>query len=283
MRGGKQILGVVVAVWVAFCGCNPEALEMDGIEPPEPQIVVSSLILHDSSVCVALTRTISALEANQQTDPTELMRRAAINDATVTITTAGKSYPLTLLQDGTYQSKDIPLMVGHMYELSVVSPSIGEVSASATLQPPASFERVFAKAVVYPVENYWLDAAYSMEDDPGKNYYVVSIQGANKSALTERIIHPRSYTRAIDDAGFDGQNFEERVVLTKNFHKQGDSIAFTLSNVSKAYYEYVKLRVENELELVQYFAEPINYPTNIRGGRGFFELYYTDYRIVIAE
>ncbi len=267
-------------MWV---GCNPVALEIDNIDAPEPQIVVSSLILQDSSVCVLLTRSISALEANHESEPADLIRRVAINDAEVTIASAGKIYPLTLLQDGTYQAKDIPLEVGQSYDLKAVSRSMGEVTATAVMQPPAFFGKVAAKAVIYPVENHWLNAVYGLKDGEPENYYIISIQKAKRKSLMERVINPRAYTRVLDDTRFSGETFEEAVVITDAWFAKGDSIAFTLSNVSRAYYEYVKLRVENELELVQYFAEPITYPTNIHGGRGFFNMYYSDLRIVLAQ
>lgn len=273
----------LVYVLAVLPGCNPEPLEIDGIGRPVPQIVVSSMILQDSTVCVILTRSVSAVEASGNMNYEELMAEVALNDARVEIRTGGKAFRLKLFRDGIYQHKEIPLVEGERYELFAESRSMGEISASAIMQPFVSFDTVSATVVHFPVENYWLDTRFGWTDPGGKNYYILSIQGASRKSLTERVVNPRATTRAIDDENFAGMPYQGDLLVTEKYFRFSDSIAFTLSNVSKEYFEYVQMRVENDLELVHYFAEPIEYPTNVAGGRGFFNMYYSDLRIVTAQ
>ena len=37
------------------------------------------------------------------------------------------------------------------------------------------------------------------------------------------------------------------------------------------------------LFLVEFLGEPINYPSNVKGGKGFFNLYIPDFRIFVLE
>ena len=122
---------------------------------------------------------------------------------------------------------------------------------------------------------------YTINDPPAPNYYLLNVQKAKRKDLVENILKPDAYTRQVEDKTFDAQEFSEMFrAMHKNFYP-GDSIEVSLSNVSLDYFNYVTLRLENQLELVEVFSEPIYYPTNIRGGRGFFTLHLTDVRVVV--
>lgn len=60
-----------------------------------------------------------------------------------------------------------------------------------------------------------------------------------------------------------------------------DALEVSLSNVSYDYFNYVTMRLENQLALAELFSEPVYYATNIRGGRGFFTLHMTDVRVIV--
>ena len=58
--------------------------------------------------------------------------------------------------------------------------------------------------------------------------------------------------------------------------KHDDSIAVTLSNISKNYYNYLVLRNESGSLYNQLNLEPLNYPTNVVNGYGFFNAHIPD-------
>lgn len=266
-------------IW--FPSCMPEPLDIDDLDLPPTRIVVSSMILPDQSVAVLLTRSIGALEASDESDPRELISEIAINDATVTLTVGGEEYPLSLLQDGVYQGIGIPLVAGLECHLRVVSESHGEVNASTTVQAPIYFDTVKAEPYINPHNQYWAEVTYTINDPPTPNYYLLNVQKAKRKDLVENILKPEAYTRQVEDKSFNAQEFSEMFrAVHKNFYP-GDSLEVSLSNVSLDYFRYVGMRLENRLELVEVFSEPVYYPTNVRGGRGFFTLHLTDVRVVV--
>lgn len=275
---GSVILATAAAWLVA---CIPDPLDVDDLDLPGTRIVVSSLILPDNSVAILLTKSIGALEASDDSDPRDLIPEIAINDAEVTITVNDSIYNLKLLQDGVYQGIGIPLVPGRECHLKVVSPSLGTVTASTVVQAPIYFDTVTAEPYINEYNDYWAQVTYTIKDPPAPNYYLLNVQKAKRKDLVENILKPDAYTRQVEDKTFDAQEFSEMFrAMHKSFYP-GDSIEVSLSNVSLDYFNYVTLRLENQLELVEVFSEPIYYPTNIRGGRGFFTLHLTDVRVVV--
>ena len=63
----------------------------------------------------------------------------------------------------------------------------------------------------------------------------------------------------------------------------GDTLAVMLSNVEEDYYNFMKLREDTRFGLAAAIGEPINYPSNVEGGLGFFSLYAPDVRVFILE
>ena len=279
----NRCYGLVIAMTLTslLMSCIPEPLEVDDLEFPKTQIVVSSLILPDNSVAVLLTRSIGALEASKESDPRDLISEIAINDAEVTIAVNDSVYPLTLLQDGVYQALRIPLVPGRECHLKVVSRSLGIVTASTIVQAPIYFDTVLVEPYRNENDEYWAQVSYTIKDPPSPNYYLLNVQTARRQDMIDNILKPEAYTRQVDDKTFDVQEYSEMFrAMHKNF-LPGDSLEISLSNVSVDYFNYVRLRLENQLELVEVFSEPIYYPTNIRGGRGFFTLHLTDVRVIV--
>jgi hypothetical protein len=56
-----------------------------------------------------------------------------------------------------------------------------------------------------------------------------------------------------------------------------------LASISKPYYDFLKVRSDNRFSFVEFAGEPINYPTNVQGGYGFFNLHTPDVRIFVLE
>lgn len=264
-----------------IASCVPQPLDVDDLDIPDTRIVVSSIILPDKSVAVLLTRSIGALEANEDSDPHDLISRIAINDATVTIEVDDISYRLTLLQDGVYHRPGIPLVEGKECHLRVISKTFGEVTATTIVQAPIYFDTVKAEPYLNEENACWAEVTYTIKDPPSPNYYLLNVQKAKRKDLVENILRPEAYTRQVEDKTFNAQEFSEMFRAMNKTYEVGDSLEVSLSNVSLDYFNYVTLRLENQLELVEIFSEPVHYPTNVKGGRGFFTLHLTDVRIVV--
>ena len=55
-----------------------------------------------------------------------------------------------------------------------------------------------------------------------------------------------------------------------------DSVAIALSNISESYYEFLKKREKGGNVFTELTNEPINYPSNVKGGFGFFNTHFPD-------
>jgi len=282
-RNGRVRLALLLMIFASgfgFYACMPEPLEVENIPVIRPQIVVSSQILSDTLVVVALTKTLGALDAGKRSDPYDLIAEIAINDAFVTITTKGVTYELKHLQDGAYQGFYIPLAAGDECHLSVKSAAFGEVSATTVVQQPVYFDTLKAETYYNGFDEF-AQVSYMLTDPPSTNYYMINVQGAKKDVVIKNIMNPDAYIKLLEDGEFNGLVFSDVFNSAPYKFEEGDSIAISLANVSKDYYDFLKLRVVNRLGLVEYLSEPIDYPSNVRGGRGFFNLHIPDVRVVV--
>lgn len=269
---------------LALTGCLPEPLAVDNIPQLEPKIVVSTQITSDQSVAILLTKSVGALEASDDSDPQELLNQIGLNDATVVIYHNDQLYPLTLVESGLYLSTDIPLEPGDLYRLVVHSASLGTVTSSTRAMEPVQFE--FVEAEIYDNGFDTLaEVSYSFNDLIGENYYMFNVQHLTRDVEPEDLLNPDSYTSLMEASPpRDGllHSFRHRVAARRDF-MPGDTIGVFLSNISKPYYDFMQLRLDSRFNFADFLGEPANYPSNIDGGLGFFNLYIPDVRILELE
>jgi hypothetical protein len=265
----------------AMISCSPEPLKLDQVNSIQPEIVVSSQILPNNTVVILLTKTVSHLEVSGEPDTKIPIDKIAVDDASVKIIANGKTYLLKRVDGGRYETKEIPLKEGLRCELVVNSNSLGEITSTTMVQAPVKFDSVAAKIYFNGYNNYWAEVKYAFNDPPEKNFYMLNVHSATKGDLITDMVGPVTYTRLLEDDAFNGSEFSEMFhAVNKNFY-DGDTVTISLTNVSPEYYRYVQLRMENNLEVVELFSEPIHYPTNVVGGRGFFNLHFPDRRLMV--
>ncbi len=274
------ILIVVTAMGsMLFSSCIPDPLEVRGVPSVKPQIVVSSQILSDQSLAVLLTKSFGALDASDDSDPQELLDQLAINDALVTITSAQGIDTLNFIGTGVYGGLTNTLQGGQRYSLKVTSPSMGEVSASTLVKDQVQFEEIEAELIFNGFDDTLAQVTYKIKDLPGRNFYMLNVQRIRQQNLQEQLLNPRAFVRLVTDETFDGTEYSERFRVFPTDFSDGDTLAVYLSNISEEYYRFMKLRVDNRFSFVEFLGEPINYPSNVTGGKGFFNLYLPDARI----
>lgn len=272
----------LVAMGVALAGCLPDPLEVSGVPVAPTKIVVSSQLIPGQAVAVLLTRSIGALEANDNSDPTALLNQIVIADATVNIKGNGNTYALTYLGSGVYGAVNVPLTPGLSYTLDVNSPTTGTVTATTLVKPVVTFDEVNAE-FYYVGRDTLADISYRMTDPVGKNWYMVTGQRVSQRNLQSRLLNPRITTKLFDDTGIEGSVKEESFKVLFDEVSEGDTVLVTLSNISQEYYKFMKLREDTRFGLVDFLGEPVNYPSNVEGGLGYFNLYAPDVRVFIMQ
>jgi len=271
---------VSVAV-LLLASCLPDPLEVKGIPTLKPQIVVSAQILSDQSLVVLLTKSFGALDASDDSDPEELLNQLAINDAIVIISGSGGMDTLSLIQTGIYGGITNEWQAGERYQLYINSPTMGVVTASTIAKPQVQFEEIEAELYFNGFDDTLAQVNYRIQDEVGPNYYMLNVQRVRQNNLTEQLLNPRAFIRLVTDEDFDGESYTEQFRVFPTDFSDGDTVAVYLSNISKEYFDFIELRVDNRFSFVEFLGEPINYPSNVVGGKGFFNLYIPDIRVFI--
>lgn len=271
--------GVILLV----SGCLPDPLEVDSVPGAPPQLVVSSQIVPDQSLMVLVTRTFGALEGSDDSDPEDLLDYIAVDDALVILRGPGRTDTLRSLGNGTYGGIIIPFEAGQIYHLDVNSATLGQVHATTQVKSSVVFEHVEAELFYNGYGDTLAQITYTFADDEVKNWYMINVQELEREDAVENLLNPRAFTLLFDDDEFNGKSYGERFrVFPRDYHP-GDTIAVSLSNISEEYYQFMKLRIDNRLSLVEFVSEPVDYPSNIIGGRGYFNLYVPDVRFFVFD
>lgn len=263
--------------------CLPDPLEVRSLPRTHAELVVSTQIIPDESLVVLLTNTFGALDASDDTDPEDLLDRIAVNDAIVAVEGPNGIDTLNLLGNGLYGGVPILFSAGEEYELYINSATLGEAYARTTVKTRVEFEEIQADLHYNGFDDTLAQITYTIVDEPGKNYYMINVQEVEREDFVENLINPRAFTILLTDETFDGHTYSERFrVFPRDYHP-GDSIAVTLANISEEYYLFMKLRMDNRVSFVEFVSEPVNYPSNVVGGRGFFNLFVPDVRFFVLE
>ena len=274
---------VIVSVFSLLISCLPEPLAIDGLPVVKPEIVVSTQIVPDRSLVVLLTKTFGALEGSDDSDPEELLRQIAVDDAIVVIIGGKRTDTLVNVGYGFYGDVIIPFEVGEEYSLYVKSETLGEITATTTVKEQIRFEDISAGLWMNGFGDTLAQVTHAFLDPPGKNWYMLNVQEVEREDIVENLLNPNAFMRLHDDVEFEGHELTETFHVFPRDYNPGDTIAVSLSNISSDYYDFLKLRVDNRFSLVQYLSEPVNYPSNINGGKGFFNLYIPDVKFFVLE
>lgn len=274
------ILGLTSLI---LSSCLPEPLEVQSLPKAKPQIVVSSQIIPDESFVVLLTRTFGALDASDDSDPEELLNLIAVNDAIVTIKGPAGIDTLEFVGNGIYGSNSITFEIAARYELYVTSASMGSVYAATEVKPTVRFESIDADLYYNNFNDTLAQINYTLIDPPEQNFYMINVQELEREDVVENLLNPRAFTVLLDDEGFNAQSYSDQFRVFPRDYQRGDSIAVTLSNISEEYYRFMQLRIDNRANFVEFISEPVNYPSNVVGGKGFFNLYVPDVRFFVFD
>ncbi len=272
---------VGISLILSMNRCIPDPLPVDNIAKPVTKIVVSSQMVPNVGLVVLVTRTVSALEAGRDTDINTLLQQIVINDAIVTLNYGNNLETLQNRGSGLYSSANSQWTTGVEYTLNVVTPLFGEVTSTALVPQQVAFASVGIKLYSTGYDSL-LQVDYGLNDPSGKNFYMVSVQKFSMKQDVQSLLNPKIFTHLTDDLTFDGKRFDENFkTLFQDFSK-GDSVAVVMANVSEGYYKFLKLR-NDRFRFSDFSSEPLNYPSNIQGGYGFFNLHVPDVRVFVVK
>jgi hypothetical protein len=277
----KRIIEIAASCCLALLqvGCLPDPLEVEDVPIPEEQVVVGSQLIPDQFITISLTKNFTALEAGPSSDLEAVIADLLVPDVDVSIAVEGTNYQLTELVNGIYGVDDLPQEPGTLYTLSFVNPiNLDSTYAQAVSLPFIGFSSI-NPMLDYTEFDSLLRVQFSIEDPIGPNWYMVNAQ----SVGTSIDISGRPFTQLYTDEGMDGEVIEEQFTVLFRDFTEGDTVLISLANISQKYFEFLELRGNQRFLLIEELGEPVNYPTNVTNGLGFFNVHLPDIRFFVLE
>lgn len=283
-----------LACALLMCGCIPKPIDIE-LKSTPPKLVVASQVISDNILVVNLTRSFNSLEGQQASDSTQsntdFIKKIMVENAVVTVSYAGITDTLQMVSPGIYLSSRINLYPYSSYTLYAYDPLLNQsVTASSGMIPRKTFDTIYPQVIKNPGDTV-IRIVHELSDDPAaENYYVINYiyKSATVSALngtTSLLDSPtqldsKKLTAAeptlLSDQSFTNGRYSASKTL--EFIKPNDSIAVILSHISKDYFDYLTIRKRAGSFINEISKEPLNYPTNVQNGYGYFNLYYPNFR-----
>lgn len=273
------------------CVLNPKPLDIEIPEPPQ-RLVISSFAIPPQEMAVTLTRTFSALlgEDSVNLDDPNVANLLFVDSALVTITYAGRTDTLYKLAPSVYGSLTVEQRYREPYLLRAKDYTTGqEVAAETTILPPVSLDTVFPVLTILKGFNDTLHTfQYQFRDEPGQeNYYLATYTNINTLAdqfgnLGSSLFNfnAQQFHVFADKTSGDGQAISFKPDFAG---ERGDTLAVALSNIPKGYYEFLAAYKRSGNLFSQLIGEPINLPSNVVGGYGYFAMIRPRIKFVVLE
>ena len=281
---------IVYSLLITLFSCQPKPLKVN-LDQAETKLVISSQVIPNSVMIVAVSKSFAALEDTGENDTTgnsnELLNQILVGNAKVTITYNGIETPLFPIPNtkGFYASVTVPQKLNVEYKLKVYDPETGlQVTSTETMLKKIPFDSVSAKRQ-YESDSNNVKYEYSFTDPADEiNFYMVNLYAT--SSDTSQSNNPFEKNTAdqvtilLSDVAFNGKQFEGSKIL---YNWTSDTIVTSISNISEGYFNYLSARKRGGNLFSSLVGEPINYPTNIVGGYGFFTTHFPDARIIYLK
>jgi hypothetical protein len=280
----RALLILSVAVCTLF-SCIPKPLDIE-LEQLPPKPVIWSQVIPGSTTLVYFGKSFSALEYNEDNDQDSdlLIDQLLVADGLLTLTHNGVVDTLFKITDGLYATLSTPLIEGDFYSLYAKDNQTNEsITSSTTMLPLVELIDLSAETLSLQDSSKTVKISYSFEDLPGENYYQVNYYSSINDPLTFEDPFEAtgiSETQLLSDLTFESSLIETSYTID---FLQFDTIWVSLSAITEEYFDYLSLRQRSGNVFTQIVQEPINYPSNIVGGYGFFNMTVPDIKMVIVD
>lgn len=263
-------------IFAAFTGCVPDPLPVKNVPIPESTVVIGSQVLPEQFLTVAITENFNALDGGREDDYAELFLTLVIDSLDINVEVLDESYVLDNVAPGIYTGVDVPQLPGELYTLSFVNPFNDDMAyATAELQEFVGFDSldIFIEETEFDT---LVNVGMKLQDPPGPNWYMSTVQLINE----EFDVNVNPFTELFTDEGHDGELFKYEYRVFFRDYVEGDTVLVSVANISQEYYEFLDLRGTRR-PFVGSLGEPINYPTNVENGLGYFHMHIPDVQVFL--
>ena len=287
---------LIILLGVLFFSCLPKEKEVK-INKFSEKLVVNSQVIPNNIMLVSLTRSFSILsdgytpssDEGGNTMTNDLMNKVLVEDAIVTVSYSNNIDTLYMLAPGMYASLTTPQYKDVEYTIHAIDKSHNlEITATEKMLSQVEFN-----SAEFVYEEGILNFKFSFDDPSEINYYMLNIfrkngngnTDPNKVDINTFLSNGNAYIGGdvFTDLNFNGTTTAAKIKLSNYVPAATqDTMIVTISNISIGYFNYLSVRnkVNNNI-MSQVFNEPINYPTNVQNGLGFFSTHFPDTKVLI--
>ncbi len=280
-------LGLIILFSV---GCRPKPLDID-LPQAEPKLVISSQVIPGSLMVVTVSRSMDAKGFNVDNDTLtqDVLNQLLVDSGIVTISYNGSTDTLfrTPGVPGVFVSLSTPRILNTNYNLYVKDYNTGmSVTSSAYMLQQVSLDTAYAK-----IDRSGLFSTtkitYSFNDPQGEdNWYMVNFYAQKDSNSTSGGVNLNENKNVLKETiVLNDKNFSSASVTASHTVSEWnqDTVVVSISNISEGYYNYLNARIRSGSLLTSFTREPVNHPTNINDGYGFFTTHIPSLRIVKVD
>jgi len=270
----KKIHLILIGLLILSSSCRPKSIAIN-VDSAPPKLVAFTQVIPDNIMVVALSKSFSVLDGNTEEDYQNLL----VSGATVQIKFNNQTFDFYELNPGIYLSYSNAYQIDNEYEL-IAYLGTDTIRSTAKMLPKVNFtnvlpivEKLASDTNVYfnlefndpaNISNWYLINIYNKQTSSSGTDLANYFQNGN-NALIKSIL--------ISDKEFSGTYINK--ILVSDLHAK-DSTVVTLSNINESYFNYLNFRVGGGNVFNQLNIEPVNYPTNITNGYGFFNTHFPD-------
>lgn len=270
-------LYTLLIVGLMFASCRPKPIDIQVDSAPSKMVVFSHAVPGNYMI-IGLSKSFSLLDGITEDQYNTLL----LSGATVQVTSGATTYNFTEISPGFYASLTPVQQTNESLHLTATH---GDETVTATtnftsLIPFSNVQPIVDKTPTDTTVHIQMDFTDELNVD---NWYMINvykkndannsqIDGVNFFANGSNLLEE---TILLSDKEFDG-NYSEKKTFSGLHHE--DSVVVTLSNISQEYFNYLSLRSDGGNVFNSLNLEPLNYPTNINNGYGFFNAHYPDVR-----
>ena len=276
---------IVVLLAAGLISCLPENLLIE-VEPAGSQLVISSINIDTLGLAVFVTRSFSALEGNEDSLSQDFINQIVVSDADATLTIGSDVIELESIEDvpGIYFATQLSVADDQVIRLDVFDPKTGmSVYAETTVVPAVSldtagfFEEIIDDDTIQnlfysytdPSSDNWYSLnvfdPFRFADEVGENIF--SLNGGNSGVIYERLTSDKELNDPV---------YSDTIRLFEPI--ASDTIAFFFSNITEGYFRFLDVR--QRFGGILSDSEPVNFPTNVVGGLGYFTFNRPQVKIV---
>ncbi|MFZ9847906.1 MAG: DUF4249 domain-containing protein [Flavobacteriales bacterium] len=287
----KNIFLILISLLSLFA-CQPKEKEIK-VDAFSEKLVINSTVIPNSIMLVSLTRSFSILSdgytnSSEATINNDLMQKLLVSDAVVTVSYSNKTDTLFMVAPGMYASITTAQYSDVPYTLHAVDKEHNlEITATENM-----LSKVELDDASFVYEDKVLKFKYKFTDPSANNYYMINVYHKSSAAVDPNNVDISTFLSSgnqyanstiFSDINFNGKTTFGTLDMSEYIPQYAqDTMIVSLSNISEGYYRYLSLRQKagNNI-LTQIMSEPINYPTNVQGGLGYFSTHFPDAEVLI--